>query len=142
MCEGIADKNVEITGIDGDFKASLVAYHDFKEKLTGVQLSQKEKETIILNIVLFGEDKKLLKKRLSGLFSQLTDNQLKSISTLSYSGWGRFSKTFLEDITAPAPETGEVWNIITALWETNDNLMQILSMFFIMQREILIYNIK
>ena len=140
VCEGIADKNVEITGIDGDFKASLVAYHDFKEKLTGVQLSQKEKETIILNIVLFGEDKKLLKKRLSGLFSQLTDNQLKSISTLSYGGWGRFSKTFLEDITAPAPETGEVWNIITALWETNDNLMQILSANYRFKDEIETFN--
>lgn len=30
--EGIAGKNVELTGIDGDFKGSLTAYHDFKEK--------------------------------------------------------------------------------------------------------------
>lgn len=29
--EGIAGKNVELTGIDGDFKGSLTAYHDFKE---------------------------------------------------------------------------------------------------------------
>ena len=29
--EGITGKNVEISGIDGDFKASLTAYHDFKE---------------------------------------------------------------------------------------------------------------
>lgn len=43
--EGIAGKNVELTGIDGDFKGSLTAYHDFKEKLTGVELTQKEKET-------------------------------------------------------------------------------------------------
>ena len=28
---------------------------------------------------------------------------------------------------APAPETGEAWSIIRALWETNDNLMQLLS---------------
>ena len=34
-CEGIISGNVEITGIDGDFKASLTAYHDFKEILTG-----------------------------------------------------------------------------------------------------------
>lgn len=39
--EGIAGKNVELTGIDGDFKGSLTAYHDFKEKLTGVELTQK-----------------------------------------------------------------------------------------------------
>ncbi len=29
--EGIAGKNVELTGIDGDFKGSLTAYHDFKK---------------------------------------------------------------------------------------------------------------
>ena len=36
------------------------------------------------------------------------------------------SKKLLEEVTVPAPETGEVWNIITALWETNDNFMQLL----------------
>lgn len=46
--EGIAGKNVELTGIDGDFKGSLTAYHDFKEKLTGVELTQKEKEGFII----------------------------------------------------------------------------------------------
>ena len=125
-CQGIAGEDVEITGIDGNFKAQLTSYHDFKEKLTNVTLSQKAKEEIILNIVLFGDDKKLLKQRLQRLYPELTDSQLKSISLLSYKGWGRFSRTFLENITAPAPETGEVWNIITALWETNDNLMQLL----------------
>ena len=34
--EGITGKEVEITGIDGDFKSSLTAYHDFKEKLTNL----------------------------------------------------------------------------------------------------------
>lgn len=125
--EGIAGKNVEITGIDGDFKASLTAYHDFKEKLTNVQLTDKDKEQIILNIVLFGDDKKLLEKRMKALFPQLTENQLKAIRSLSYKGWGRLSKEFLQEVTAPAPETGEVWNLITALWETNENLMQLLS---------------
>jgi len=125
--EGITGKEVEISGIDGDFKASLIAYHDFKEKLTGVELSQRDKEDIILDVVLFGDDKKLLKKRIDKKFPNLTDNQRKSICTMSYKGWGRLSKKFLEQIEAPAPKTGEVWNIITVLWETNDNLMEILS---------------
>lgn len=127
VLEGIADKNVDITGIDGDFKASLTAYHDFKEKLADAELNQKDKETIILNIVLFGEDKKLLKQRIKTLFPKLTASQIKNICTLSYKGWGRLSKAFLENVQAPSPETGEAWNIITALWETNDNLMQLLS---------------
>lgn len=90
--EGIAGKNVELTGIDGDFKGSLTAYHDFKEKLTDVELTQKEKEEIILNIVLFGDDKKLLKQRLKKKFPQLTEKQINTVTALSYKGWGRLSK--------------------------------------------------
>ena len=52
---------------------------------------------------------------------------MKALMTLSYQGWGRLSKKFLEEVTAPAPETGKVWSIMNALWETNDNLMQLLS---------------
>lgn len=125
--EGIADRSVDITGIDGDFKGTLTAFHDFKEKLTGCELRQEEKENIILNITLFGEDKKLLDRRLKSLYPALTEGQRKGLCALSYKGWGRLSRRFLEGITAPAPETGEAWTIIRTLWETNDNLMQILS---------------
>ena len=94
--EGIAGKNVELTGIDGDFKGSLTAYHDFKEKLIDVELTQKEKEEIILNIVLFGDDKKLLKQRLKKKFPQLTEKQINTVTALSYKGWGRLSKKLLD----------------------------------------------
>ena len=106
--EGIAGRETDITGIDGDFKSSLTAYHDFKEKLSGIELSPSEKETIILNITLFGEDKKLLQKRLKKLFPDMTEKQRIAVSNLSYKGWGRLSGKFLEGITAPDPETGEV----------------------------------
>lgn len=125
--EGVTDRLVEITGIDGEFKGSLVAYHDFKEKLTGVELSQAERENIILNITLFGDDKKLLKKRLVSLYPQLTEKQSKELCNLSYKGWGRLSNKFLDGITAPDFETGEAWTIIRYMWETNENLMQLLS---------------
>lgn len=140
ITEGITDKNVDITGIDNDFKASLTAYHDFKEKLTDVHLSQNDKENIVLNIVLFGDDKKLLKRRLKKLYPDFTENQLKGICSLNYSGWGRLSKAFLENITIPAPETGEAWNIITALWETNENLNQLLSNRYTFMKEVDRYN--
>ncbi|WP_461812860.1 type II CRISPR RNA-guided endonuclease Cas9, partial [Faecalimonas sp.] len=140
--EGIASKEVEISGIDGEFKSSLTAYHDFKEKLTGVELSQQDKENIILDIVLFGDDKKLLKKRIEKKFPHLTETQKKSICSLSYKGWGRLSKKFLEEIEAPAPETGEAWNLITALWETNDNLMELLSKKYLFGEAIEAFNGK
>lgn len=125
--EGVAGKQVDITGIDGDFKGSLTAYHDFKEKLTGCNLSEENKERIILDITLFGEDKKLLGKRLAMRYPDLTDAQRKGLCSLSYKGWGRLSHRFLDGITAPDSLTGEAWSIIRCLWETNDNLMQILS---------------
>lgn len=130
--EGIAGKEVEISGIDGDFKGSLTAYHDFKEKLTGVELSKKEQEEIILNIVLFGDDKKLLKQRLGKRFPKLTEKQKATLASLSYSGWGRFSKKFLEEITAPAPETGEVWNIIkkTDNYPLNSDIQEKMSTYW------------
>ena len=127
--EGIVGKAdaIDIAGIDGEFKSSLTAYHDFKNILTGCSLTQDDKEDIILNITLFGDDKKLLDKRLKAQYPQLTEGQRKGLRALSYKGWGRLSKAFLDELTAPAPETGEVWTIIRAMWETNDNLMQVLS---------------
>ncbi len=138
--EGIVGKNAELSGIDGEFKSSLTAYHDFKEKLTDAVLSQKDKEEIILSVVLFGEDKKILKQRLKQQFPQLTEKQVKIILNLSYKGWGRLSKELLEEVTIPAPETEEVWNIITALWETNDNLQILLSKKYSFTAEINAYN--
>lgn len=120
-------KDIEITGIDGDFKGTLTAYHDFKEKITNNSLSYEEKENIILNITLFGDDKKLLKQRLKHLYPQLSEKQIIELSKLSYNGWGRLSNKFLSGICAPNPETGEVWTVIQTMWETNDNLMQVLS---------------
>lgn len=136
ICEGILTEKDEISGIEEDFQASYIAYHDFKEKLTDVTLSEKEQENIILNITLFGSDQKLLKKRLKKLYVNLTEKQIDSLCKLSYKGWGRLSAKFLEGIITISPSTGEQWNIMTALWESQDNLMQLLSQKYKFQEEI------
>lgn len=133
--EGLVSENAIITGIDGDFKGSLTAYHDFKEKLTGVILNEKEKEEIILNITLFGDARSLLKKRLGKICPQLTDKQKENLSNLSYRGWGRLSEKFLSGITSPAV-AGEEWTIIRALWETQDNLSQLLGSKYLFRKAV------
>lgn len=70
---------LDVAGIDGDFKSSLTAYHDFKNILTGCSLTQDEKEEIIRNITLFGDDKILLAKRLKKQYPQLTEGAMQSI---------------------------------------------------------------
>ena len=114
----------EITGIDGDFKNSLKPYRD----LLCYALTTSEKEEIIKAITIFGDDKKLLKKRLYALFGdKLSKDDINRISKLKYTGWGRLSSDFLSGLEAPCLETGEVNNIIGFMWETNCNLMQLLS---------------
>lgn len=115
--------DIELTGVDGDFKSSMKPYID----LCDYGLSENEMERIILAVTIFGDDKRLLKKRLKQEFSnKLTDKEINKISHLQYSGWGRLSREFLCDIKAMDPDTGELFNIINALWETNDNLMILL----------------
>ncbi len=112
-----------LTGFDISFKSSLKSFKDFE----AYDLSFDEKEDIIKAITIFGDDKKLLRKRLRNEFSnKLSDDEISKISRLKYSGWGNFSKEFLTEIYATNKDTGEYANIITALWLTNYNLMELL----------------
>jgi len=114
----------KITGIDGDFKNSLKSYRDLK----GFELTESEKEEVIKAITIFGDDKGLLKRRLNTLFGEkLSKEDIAKISKLKYSGWGRLSKEFLNEIQGACAETGEVNSVIGFMWETNNNLMQLLS---------------
>lgn len=116
-------RDVELTGIDGDFKSNLKSFKD----LEFVDLPYSDKEEIIKAVTIFGDDKKLLKNRLMKKYGdRLSTEEIQKISKLKYSGWGRLSKKVLAGINAVLPSTGEYTNIIHALWETNDNLMQLL----------------
>ncbi len=117
-------KDFEVMGgIDDDIKSSLKSYNDLK----AYNLSDEEKENIIKDITVFGEDKKRLKKRLKNKFGEkLSDDDIKNISKLKYAGWSNLSRGFLTEITAVYKKTGEVLNIRKALWETNYNLMSVL----------------
>lgn len=145
--EGLIEKQgreykVEISGIDGDFKGSNKAELDFREILTGVTLSREDKERLVLDITIFGEDKKLLKKRIRTLLPDLSDRQIEKLSQLKYDGWGRISREFFLEVEAPNPETGEVMNIIDMMRETQDNLMQILSSKYEFAKQIELINAK
>lgn len=119
-------KEFTITGIDDKINSSLASYHDLKEKLSNFNYNEQDFEKIILNITLFGADKKLLKKRLKMQFPSLTDKQLDSLSSLNYSGWGKFSFKFLQGIFSAFENDNKI-NILDMLWNTDCNLMQLLS---------------
>lgn len=125
--------DIDITGIDGDFKSTLKSYIE----LESYDLTNSEKEEIIKAITIFGDDKKLLKRRLNARFgSKLSQTDISKISKLKYSGWGKLSKEFLTDIYSIDPNTGEYFNIINALWSTNDNIMVLLGSKYKFAQEI------
>ena len=114
----------EVTGIDGDFKNSLKSYRD----LHSYNLTDEQKEEVIKAITIFGDDKFLLKRRLKTMFgNNLSAEEISRISKLKYNGWGRLSSEFLTGTEAVCKENGDVNSIIGFMWETNNNLMQLMS---------------
>lgn len=117
-------KDAEITGVDGDFKSSLKPFRD----LELISLPYSDKEEIIKAVTIFGDDKRLLKNRLKNNYGDvLSDSEISKIAKLKYTGWSKLSAKLLTGIEAVIPDTGEYTDIIHAMWDTNNNLMQLLS---------------
>ena len=140
--EGLFEKGEqhEISGIDAEFKSSLSSYCDMKEVFgTKIKTDILMIEDIIVSIVLFGDDKKLLKSRLTKRYietGRATEDEIARIIKKRYIGWGRLSAKFLQGIEGTNKKTGETGTILHFLWETNDNLMQILSGDYTFLKEI------
>ena len=115
-------------GFDTTVKSSLKSYHDFKRLLTSGIINEDDAEKIIERITAT-TDIGRLKKWLKENYPQISDADVKYVSALKYKDYGRLSRKLLEDIFETDTVTGELYsdrNIITTLWETNDNLMQVL----------------
>ena len=124
-------KEEELSGFDGNFKASLSSYLTltkiFSEELEKYKVQQMA-EDIILWITLYGEDQKMLRRVIKRHYeNQLSEEQLRKLSKLKFQGWGRLSKRFLNEIEGADCETGECMTIMQGLRNTQNNLMQLLS---------------
>lgn len=115
----------EMTGIDVNVKSSLKSYHDFRKLLEREMLNNKEVEEIITYLT-YTEDKARIRKFLNEKYANLLEEDRKYISKLKYKDFGRLSEKFLVGVKAAIVDTGECVNLMHALWETNDNLMQII----------------
>ena len=122
------NKNDTLSGIDADLKLSLKPYLDFFRILTEQLFDEEKIEASIKTIVLFGGEKKIIKQRIQAIWGNLiSPEQLSAICRLNYSGWGRLSKEFLTEVYHVDPVSNNKFNIIEALYATNNNLMQLLS---------------
>lgn len=125
--KGYADlKRDDIGGIDIEIKASLKSYHAFKEKFTGVDLSERDKEDIIKDMTLFGAEPKLLKKRLTSKYPEYENQIISLIKSLKCNDWGRLSYKLLNELAIDVPGQGKIGTVMYQLWNTNQNFMQII----------------
>jgi CRISPR-associated protein Cas9/Csn1, subtype II/NMEMI len=116
-----------ITGIDEDIKSNLKSEVLIKKILKDKFKDRHMVEDIIRSITIFGDDRSRLKKKLFIDYSnKLTKSEIDSLSKLQFSNWGRFSEKFLTGIYHTDRASGVCMNILTALEQTNLNLMELM----------------
>lgn len=115
----------EITGLDISVKSSLKSYHDFRRMLENKTVNEEDVEEIIKRLT-YTEDKKRINKYLEENYPNISEEDRRYISKLKYKDFGRLSEKFLTGIKGVVKETGEILSVIQIMWETNDNLMQII----------------
>ncbi|TDP53016.1 CRISPR-associated endonuclease Csn1 [Aminicella lysinilytica] len=136
-------KAEDLSGFDKDFKASMRPYLEFENKVFGDRLNNNKISNIAEDCVkwatIYGDDKTMLANVIKQEYgNDLSEEEIKAICKLRFSGWGNFSKEFLCGVEGVDKEvaTGEMMTIMQALWNTNCNLMQVLSKRFTFRDEI------
>lgn len=126
VSEGYMKPESQLEGIDISVKSSLKSWNGFKTLLASGMLSEAEVEEIIERMACTTD---IARFRTWLEKFGLTAADIKYISSLKYADFGRLSRAFLTEIPDIDPATGEELhpNIITMMWETNKNLMELLS---------------
>lgn len=115
----------KISGIDPLIKSQYRPYHDFKKLMEKNLLTEEKVEEIICHFVCM-EDTKDRIKWLKKEYGHLPEEDLRYLSRLKYQDFGNLSARLLNGFEGTSKTTGEYKTVLHFLWESNDNLMQIL----------------
>ncbi|MGM9613700.1 MAG: type II CRISPR RNA-guided endonuclease Cas9 [Butyricicoccus sp.] len=132
---GCMEPNDELGGIDVTIKASLKSYHSFRRLLESGTLTENEVEDIIRHAA-YSEDKSRMSRWLGRKYPQLSPEDRRYILRLNLKEFGRLSARLLTGLYHAEPETGEALSIMDMLWQTNENLMQLLSARYTFREQI------
>ncbi len=128
ISNNVLDKNdiESLSGLDVTVKASLSSHYAFRHLLEDGILTEADVEKIIER-ASYAEDKGRLTKWLKINYPQLSEENVKYIARIRIKDFGRLSSAFLQELEGADKKTGEITTILRALWETKDNLMELLS---------------
>lgn len=123
----------DISGLDISFKSNLSSYITFKNIFKDKNIEINPYNEMIENIIkyktIYGDNKEIFERKIRKDYSNiLTEEDIRKINTLKFSGFCNLSRKLLLEVPGESPETGESFeNIMEALESTNDNLMEILA---------------
>ena len=128
ISNGIIEKNQEamISGIDEEIHSDLTPQISFRRLLQQEILSETDVERIIERSS-YAEDKERLNRWVQKQYPNLSEEDRKYICSIKIKDFGRLSKKFLCEIEGIDTKTGKIFTIISALWNTQNNLMELLS---------------
>lgn len=127
ISEGYMGRDGELSGIDTEgIKSSLSSWFSFRRIMESGILTEAQVEQIIERITCTAEQPRLF-RWLGDTFPQLSEEDRLYLSRLKFKDFGRLSRRFLCDLEGQVKDTGEVFTIMQAMWETNNTLMQLLS---------------
>lgn len=127
MYEG--DINVTGYSSDGKFANNMQSYIDFfgsEGIFNGTSYNEEDADEIIEWITIF-DDKDILKKKVEDKYLELSDAQVKKVLSRKYSGWGKLSRKLLTELTIKDKVSGIPKSVMTLMYETEENFMQIIN---------------
>ncbi len=125
----LADGDTLSGSPESKFLPKLFTHLDFA-KILGKnyrkEFSPVKLEQVVELVTILGNEPKMLEKRIKEtLGEKCSDGQAGKLARRQYKDWARFSQKFLTGITAEI--NGSKTSIMDMLWDTNLNLMEILS---------------
>lgn len=126
IANGYMTKEQTLSGIDEQIKSDMKPWLDFKRLMDNKALTEEQVEDIIRKIT-YTEDKARLKKYISKEYPGLNAADLDYVCRLNYKDFGKLSAKLLTGFEGTDRSTGEVLTIMQAMWETNENFMELMS---------------
>ncbi len=123
----VTGEKVEVGGIDEAIMGSLRSEHQLSEVLGDLRRCRKLSEDVARVLTIFGDDRKMLKRKLKADFGEhLSQDQISKLSRIRFSDWGGLSEKLLVGITSMCPD-GMERNILSAMEDDTVILQELLS---------------
>ena len=127
------DEEIKITGYDTEIKGNMNSYLAYKKVLGEKVDNHPNMIERMIFLSTIHTDSKMIESSITKEFGKyLTTEEIGKLKSFKFSGWGSLSQEFLAGSTIQGglklmDNLGEYWDTVDIMYETNQNLQQILN---------------